>query len=57
MHLVTTLNPVRIELPMAAELGTEIIGPEYNCRLYHMYGSNYSSSTTTYHRGKNNFSS
>ena len=27
MHLVTTLNPVRIELPIAHELGTKIQGP------------------------------
>ncbi len=36
MHLVTTLNPVRIELPMAAELGTKIVGPEYNFSTYNI---------------------
>ncbi len=36
MHLVTTLNPVRIKLPMAAELGTKIVGPEYNFSTYNI---------------------
>lgn len=34
MHLVTTLNPVRIELPLAYELGTQILGPEYSFSTY-----------------------
>ncbi len=36
MHLVTTINPVRIELPMAHELGTKIVGPEYNFSTYNI---------------------
>lgn len=36
MHLVTTLNPVRIELPMASELGTQIVGPEYDFSTYNI---------------------
>lgn len=36
MHLVTTINPVRIELPMANELGTQIAGPEYDFSTYNI---------------------
>jgi Fe2+ transport system protein B len=36
MHLVTTLNPVRIELPIAHELGTKIQGPEYVFSTYNI---------------------
>lgn len=36
MHLVTTLNPVRIELPIAHELGTKIHGPEYDFSTYNI---------------------
>lgn len=36
MHLVTTLNPVRIDLPMANELGTQILGPEYSFSTYNI---------------------
>ncbi|MGD9567388.1 MAG: hypothetical protein AB7V48_03590 [Sedimentibacter sp.] len=36
MHLVTTINPVRIELPMANELGTKIAGPEYDFSTYNI---------------------
>lgn len=36
MHLVTTINPVRIELPMANELGTQIVGPEYDFSTYNI---------------------
>lgn len=36
MHLVTTLNPVRINLPMANELGTQILGPEYQFSTYNI---------------------
>lgn len=36
MHLITTLNPVTIELPMANELGTLIIGPEYDFSTYNL---------------------
>lgn len=36
MHLITTLNPVRIELPMANELGTMIVGPEYSFSTYNI---------------------
>lgn len=34
MHLITTINPIRIELPMANELGTQIAGPEYKFSTY-----------------------
>lgn len=34
MHIITRLNPVRIELPMANELGTKIVGPEYSFSTY-----------------------
>jgi hypothetical protein len=36
MHLITTINPIRIELPMANELGTQIAGPEYNFSTYNL---------------------
>ena len=36
MHLITALNPVRIELPMAADLGTSIVGPEYDFSTYNI---------------------
>ena len=36
IHLITTLNPVRIELPMAYELGTQISGPEYSFSTYNV---------------------
>lgn len=36
IHLITTLNPVRIELPMAYELGTQILGPEYSFSTYNV---------------------
>jgi hypothetical protein len=36
MYLITTLNPVRIELPMANELGTKIVGPEYSFSTYNI---------------------
>ena len=36
MHLVTTINPVRIELPMASEVGTIIVGPEYDFSTYNI---------------------
>lgn len=36
MHLITTINPIRIELPMAYELGTQIVGPEYNFSTYNI---------------------
>lgn len=36
MHLITTLNPIRIELPMAYEIGTQIAGPEYNFSTYNL---------------------
>jgi hypothetical protein len=34
MHLITTINPIRIELPMAYDLGTQIVGPEYDFSTY-----------------------
>lgn len=36
MHVITSINPVRIELPMAADLGTQIVGPEYNFSTYNV---------------------
>lgn len=36
MHLITTINPVRLELPKANELGTQIAGPEYNFSTYNL---------------------
>lgn len=36
MHLITTINPIRIVLPMANDLGTLIIGPEYNFSTYNL---------------------
>ncbi len=36
MHLVTTLNPVRIELPIAAAIGTKTSGPEYEFTTYNI---------------------
>lgn len=36
MHLITSLNPIRIELPMAYELGTQLTGPEYNFSTYNL---------------------
>lgn len=36
MHLITTINPIRIELPMANELGTQIAGPEYDFSTYNL---------------------
>jgi len=36
MHLITTINPVRIELPIAYNLGTQIAGPEYDFSTYNL---------------------
>lgn len=36
MHLITTINPIRLELPMAYDLGTQIVGPEYNFSTYNL---------------------
>ena len=36
MHLVTTINPVRIELPIAHDLGMKIRGPEYEFSTYNV---------------------
>lgn len=36
MHLITTINPIRIELPMANELGTLIVGREYSFSTYNL---------------------
>lgn len=36
MHLITTLHPVRIELPMASDIGTQIVGPEYDFSTYNV---------------------
>lgn len=36
MHLITTLNPVRIELPIAYDLGIQIEGPVYDFSTYNL---------------------
>lgn len=36
MHLITTINPIRIELPIAYTLGTQITGPEYDFSTYNL---------------------
>ncbi len=36
LHLVTTVNPIRIELPIACPFGTQIQGPEYNYSTYNL---------------------
>lgn len=36
MHLITTLNPVSIVLPITYELGTQITGPEYNFSTFNV---------------------
>lgn len=36
MHLVTTINPVKIELPMASDIGLQILGPEYEFSTYNV---------------------
>lgn len=36
MHLITTINPIRIELPIAYNLGTQIAGPEYGFSTYNL---------------------
>ncbi|WP_313343196.1 hypothetical protein [Sedimentibacter sp.] len=36
MYLISTLNPLRIELPVLYELGTQIQGPEYNFSTYNI---------------------
>lgn len=36
MHLVTTINPIRIELSISYELGTQILGPEYSFSTYNL---------------------
>lgn len=36
MHLITTINPIRVELPMANELGTQLVGSEYNFSTYNI---------------------
>lgn len=36
MHIITTINPIRLELPMANELGTQLIGPEYDFSTYNL---------------------
>jgi len=36
MHLITTLNPIRVELPISYSLGTQIAGPEYNFSTYNL---------------------
>ncbi len=36
MHLITTLNPVRVDLPIAYNLGIQIEGPEYYFSTYNL---------------------
>lgn len=36
MHLVTTINPATMELPMASDIGTQIVGPEYDFSTYNV---------------------
>ena len=36
MHLITALNPIRIELPIAYNLGTQIVGPEHDFSTYNL---------------------
>lgn len=36
MHLITTLNPFRIELPIAYDLGVQIVGPAYDFSTYNV---------------------
>jgi 5-hydroxyisourate hydrolase-like protein (transthyretin family) len=36
LHLVTTPNPIRIELPVACSFGTQIKGPEYDFSTYNL---------------------
>jgi hypothetical protein len=36
IYLVTSLNPVKITLPMASKLGTKILGPEYFFSTYNL---------------------
>lgn len=36
MHIITTINPIRIELPMANDLGTLIVGPLYDFSTYNI---------------------
>jgi len=36
MHLITSLNPISIELPVAYDLGTQIVGPEYDFSTYNI---------------------
>ena len=36
MHLITTINPIRIELPIAYDLGIQIVGPEYDFSTYNI---------------------
>lgn len=36
MHLITTLNPIRVELPISYDVGTQLIGPEYEFSTYNL---------------------
>ncbi len=36
MHLITSINPIRIELPIAYKLGTQLMGPEYSFSTYNL---------------------
>lgn len=41
MLIISTINPIRIELPMANDLGTQIVGPEYNFSTYNLRVENF----------------
>jgi len=36
LHLVTIINPIKLELPVACKIGTHIQGPEYNFSTYNL---------------------
>ncbi|HHZ01485.1 MAG TPA: hypothetical protein GX396_00915 [Tissierellia bacterium] len=36
MHIFTTISPVTVELPIASDLGTQIVGPMYDFSTYNL---------------------
>ena len=36
LHLVTIINPIRLELPVACRIGTHLRGPEYDFSTYNL---------------------
>ena len=36
LHLVTIINPIRLELPVACRIGTHVQGPEYSFSTYNL---------------------